>query len=143
VNRADVVSRAGRHRSVGGITENDGVDLGWIVFLIGIRGGPGCGAGGTSSAGAAGGEMCMSGVTQSKENREERTDGGHGSEQDGSGAEWLAASDIEAGSGESGDSGMEGVLHGGWSSACFRRDFTPFARVELRSRESVRQLHVQ
>jgi hypothetical protein len=108
-----MVSRAGRHRSVGGITENDGVDLGWIVFLVGSRGGPGCGSGGTSSAGAAGGEMYMSGVTQCKENRVERTDGGHGSEQDSSGAEWLAPSDIEAGSGESGDSGMEGLLHGG------------------------------
>ena len=43
-----------------------------------------------------------------------RSDGGYGSEQDGSGAERLAAGDIEAGSGESGDAGGEGLLHG-WS----------------------------
>ena len=41
--------------------------------------------------------MCMSGVTKGIEDRGERTDGGHDSEQDGSGAERLAASDIEAG----------------------------------------------
>jgi hypothetical protein len=34
VNGADVVSLAGGHRSVGGITEDDGVDLGWIVFVV-------------------------------------------------------------------------------------------------------------
>jgi hypothetical protein len=33
VNGADVVSPADKHRSVGGIAEDDGVDLGWIVFL--------------------------------------------------------------------------------------------------------------
>jgi hypothetical protein len=114
VNGADVVSPAGGHRSVGGITEDDGVDLGWIVFLVVSRGGSGCGAGGTGSAGAAGGEMCMLGVTQGIENRKEGNDGGYGSEQDGSGAERLAAGDIEAGSGESGDAGGEGLRHG-WS----------------------------
>jgi len=114
VNGADVVPRAGGHRSVGGVTEDDSVDLGWIIFLVGSRGGSGCGAGGTGSAGAAGGEMCMFGVTQGIEDRGERSDGGYGSEQDGSGAERLAAGDIEAGSGESGDAGGEGLLHG-WS----------------------------
>src|SRR5438552_2764485 len=102
VNGADVVSRAGGHRSVGGITEDDGVDLGWIVFLVGSRGGSGCGAGGTGSAGAAGGEMCMSGATQGVEDGGGRRVGGYGSEQDGSGAERLAAGDIEAGSGGGG-----------------------------------------
>ena len=47
VNGADVVSRACGHRSVGGITEDDGVDLGWIVFLVVSLGGSRCGAGGT------------------------------------------------------------------------------------------------
>jgi hypothetical protein len=56
----------------------------------------------------------MLGVTQSIENRGEHSDGGYGSEQDGSGAERLAAGDIEAGSGEGGDAGGEGLLHG-WS----------------------------
>jgi hypothetical protein len=46
--------------------------------------------------------MCMFVVTQGIEDRGGRSDGGHGSEQDGSGAERLAAGDIEAGSGESG-----------------------------------------
>jgi hypothetical protein len=109
VNVADVVSRACGHRSVGGITEDDGVDLGWIIFLVGSLGGSGCSAGGT---GSAGGEMCMFGVTQSIEDRGERSDDGYGSEQDGSGAKRLAASDIEARSGERGDAGGEGLLHG-------------------------------
>jgi hypothetical protein len=82
MNVADVVSRASGHRSVGGIAEDDGVDLGWIVFLVGSRGGIGCGAGGSRSARAAGGEMCMSVVTQDIEDQGERTEGGHGSEQD-------------------------------------------------------------
>jgi len=63
VNVADVVSRAGRQRSVGGIAEDDGVDLGWIVFVVGSCG-SGCGAGGTGGARAVGDEMCMSVVTQ-------------------------------------------------------------------------------
>src|ERR1700723_668998 len=109
VNGADVVSRPCGHRSVGGITEDDGVDLGWIILLVGSRGGSGCGAGGTGSAGA---EMGMFGVTQGIEDRGERGNGGHGSEQDGSWAERLAACDIEAGSGESGDAGGERLLHG-------------------------------
>jgi hypothetical protein len=104
VNGADVVSPAGGHRSVGGITEGDGIDLGWIVFVV-SRGGSGCGAGG--------GEMCMSGVTKGIEDRGERNNGGNDSEQDGSGAEWLAAGDIEAGSGERRDAGEEGLLHDG------------------------------
>ncbi len=84
VNRADVLSPAGGYRSVGGITENDGVDLGWIVFLVVSRGGFGCGAGRTGSTRAVGGEMWMAGVTQGIENRGESADSGHGSEQDGS-----------------------------------------------------------
>jgi hypothetical protein len=108
VNGANVVSRASGHRSVGGITEDDGIDLGWIVFLVGGRGGTGC-AGGSPSAG---GERCVSVVTQNIQDQGERTEGGHGSEQDGSGAERLAAGDIEAGSGERRDSGDEGLLHG-------------------------------
>jgi hypothetical protein len=31
---ADVVSRAGWHRCVGGIAEDDGVDLIWIVIVF-------------------------------------------------------------------------------------------------------------
>jgi hypothetical protein len=54
----------------------------------------------------------MCGVTQSIEDRGERSDGGYGSEQDGPGAERLAAGEIEAGSGEIGDAGWEGLLHG-------------------------------
>jgi hypothetical protein len=103
-----VVSPAGGHGSVGGISEDYGVDLGWIVFLVGSPGGTGCGAGGSRSAG---GEMCMSVVTQDMEDQGERTEGGHGSEQNGSGAERLAAGDIEGGSGERRDSGVEGLLH--------------------------------
>jgi hypothetical protein len=78
VNGADVDSGASGHRSVGGIADNDGVDLVWIVivFLAGT-----------------------SGVTEGIENQGERTDGGNDSEQDGCRAERLAASDIEAGSG--------------------------------------------
>jgi hypothetical protein len=49
VDGADVVALAGRHRSVGGITEGDSVDLVWIVFVVVCRG-SGCGAGGTGSA---------------------------------------------------------------------------------------------
>jgi hypothetical protein len=34
MNGADVISRAGGHRSVGGIAEDDGVDLIWIVLVF-------------------------------------------------------------------------------------------------------------
>jgi hypothetical protein len=54
VNRADVVSRAGGHRSVGGIAENEGVDLGWIVLLVVSRSSSWGNVGGTGSAGAVG-----------------------------------------------------------------------------------------
>ena len=49
--------------------------------------------------------MRIAGVTQGIEDRGERTDGDNDSEQDGCGAERLAASDIEGGSGECGDAG--------------------------------------
>ena len=55
--------------------------------------------------------MCVPGVTQGIEDGEERTDGDNDSEQDGCGAERLAASDIEGGSGECGDAG-------GWRVLC-------------------------
>jgi hypothetical protein len=67
----DVGSGASGHRSVGGIADNDGVDLVWIVIVLL--------AGSTSS------------VTHGIDDD---------SEQDGSGAKRLAAGDIEAGSGE-------------------------------------------
>ena len=119
VNGADVVPPSRGHRSVSGITEDDGVDLGWIIFLVGgwrSR----CGAGGTGSARAAGGKMCMSVVSQGIENREERTGGGNGSKQDGSRAERLAPGDIEARSGESGGFGGEALLHGWVVHGCSR-----------------------
>ena len=50
VNGADVVSLAGGHRSVGRITEDDGVDLVWIVVVIRIRRGSVRGVGGSVSA---------------------------------------------------------------------------------------------
>jgi hypothetical protein len=54
----------------------------------------------------------MFGVAQSIEDRGERSDGGYGSEQDGSGAKRLTAGDIETRRGERGDAGWEGLLHG-------------------------------
>src|SRR5580704_7994548 len=113
VNGADVVSPAGGHRSVGGIAEDNGVNLRGIVFVV-VGRGSGCGAGETGSAGAVGGEVRMSVVTQGIEDRGEHSSSGYDSEKDGSRAERLAASDIEAGSGESGDAVAEGLLHG-WS----------------------------
>jgi hypothetical protein len=61
VNGADVGCAARGLRSVGGIAEDNGVDLVGIVvvFLVGSWGAPDCGAGGTISARAAGAEMCM------------------------------------------------------------------------------------
>jgi hypothetical protein len=53
----------------------------------------------------------MSGVTQGIEDRGERTDGDNDSEQDGCGAERLAASDIEAGSGGYGEIGGQAPLY--------------------------------
>jgi hypothetical protein len=105
-----MVSLAGGYRSVGGIAKDDGVDLGWIIFLVGRRGRSG--GGGTGSAGAVGGYMCMSGVTHGIENRGECSGGSYDSEQDGSGANRLTARDIEARSSERGDAGGEGLLHG-------------------------------
>lgn len=55
--------------------------------------------------------MCMSGVAHGIEHRGERTDGDHDRKQDGCGAERLAASDIEAGSGECGEIGGHALLH--------------------------------
>ena len=52
--------------------------------------------------------MCMSVVTQSIEHQGERTDGGKDREQNGCGAERLAAGDIEGG-----DAGGQGRLHEG------------------------------
>jgi hypothetical protein len=89
VNGTYVVSLASGHRSVGGITEDDGVDLRWIVFVVGVVG-SGCGAG-PGSAGVVGVQMCMS-VPLGIEDQEERTDGGHDCQQDSSGAERLADS---------------------------------------------------
>ena len=93
VNRADVGSGASGHRSVGGIADNDGVDLVWIVILF--LADTWC-AGGTTAPGRG----VMSSVTHGIEDQGERTDGEYDSEQDGSGAERLAAGDIEGGSGE-------------------------------------------
>jgi hypothetical protein len=111
MNRADVVSLARWHRSVGRISEDDGVNLVRILVVVGGRG-----AGGTRSAGVAGDEIYMSGVTQGIEDQRERTKGDNGSKQDSSGAERLTADDIKAGSGESGNSGGERLLHR-WSSS--------------------------
>ncbi len=113
VNGADVGSAAGGHRSIAGIAEDNGVYLVGIiiVFLVGSWDAPDCGAGGRISAGAAGGEMYMSGVTQGIEDRGERTNGDDDSEQDGCGADRLAASDIEAGSGEYGENAGQPLLH--------------------------------
>ena len=110
VNGADVVALAGGDGCVGGITEDDGVDLVWIIFVI-VGGGSGCGVGGTSGAGAVGGEACTPVVTQGIEDRGESGDGGEGSEQDGSGAERLAADEIEARRGESRGFRRQGLLH--------------------------------
>ena len=55
--------------------------------------------------------MWMPGVTQGIEDRRERTDGDNDSEQNGRGAERLAASDIEAGSGEYVEIGGQALLH--------------------------------
>jgi hypothetical protein len=74
VNGADVVALASGYGSVGGIAEDDGVDLRWIVFLVGSRGVSRCGVGRTS--GVAGGEKRVSGVSQGIDDRGEGTDGG-------------------------------------------------------------------
>jgi hypothetical protein len=123
VNGADVGSAAGGHRSVGRIAEDNGVDLVGIVivFLVGSWDAPDCGAGGTISAGASGGKVCMSSMTQGIEDRGERTDGDNNSEQDGCGAQRLAASDIEAGSYEYGEIGGQALLHEGVALGLSRR----------------------
>ena len=54
--------------------------------------------------------MRIPGVTQGIEDRGERTDGDNDGEQDGCGAERLAASDIEPGSGEYGENGGQPLL---------------------------------
>src|ERR1700734_4183710 len=90
MNGADVGSGASGHRSVGGIADDDGVNLVWIVIIF------------LASA---------SRVTQGIEDQGERPDGGNDREQDGSGAERLAASDVEAGSGEHGKADGPGLLH--------------------------------
>ena len=59
--------------------------------------------------------MCMTAVTQGIEDRGERADRHNDSEQDGAGAERLAASDIEAGSDERGEIGGQGPLRG-WAA---------------------------
>jgi hypothetical protein len=108
VNAADVVSTAGGHRSVGGITEDNGIDLVGIVivFLVGSRGAPECGACRALTAAAAGTEMCSAAVTQGVEDRGQCTGGDNDCKQDGCGAERLAARDIEAGCTEYGEIGL-------------------------------------
>src|SRR5215469_4154761 len=56
VNGADVVAPSSGYRSVRGITEHDGVDLIWIVFVVVSRC-SGCDIGGTGNAGVIGDEM--------------------------------------------------------------------------------------
>ncbi len=72
---ADVVSAAGRRGGVGGVTEDDGIDLVRIVLLIGGWGGSGRSAGGTGGAGVARGEMSLPVLPQSIEDRGERSKG--------------------------------------------------------------------
>lgn len=117
VNGTDVVALAGGDGSVGGITEDDGVDLVWIVFVV-VGGGRGCGVGGTSGVGAVGIVVCTSVVTQGIEDRGESNDRSNGSEQDGFGAKRLASDEIEARSGERRDFRRQGLLHvdGPWVS---------------------------
>jgi hypothetical protein len=115
VNGADVFSPPGGDGGVGGITEDDGVDLVGIVLVVISRGGTGGCAGGTIGSGFAGGQIWMPVVAEGIEDGGERSDGGNDREQDGSRAERLASSEIEAWSGESGDSGGQRLLHG-WSS---------------------------
>lgn len=110
MNGADVVAVAGGHGSVGGIAEDDGVDLVGIVFVV-VGGGSRFGVGGTRGAGVVEGEMCTSGVLHGIEDRGESSDGGDGGEQDGSGAERLAGGEIEARSGERRDFRRQGLLH--------------------------------
>ncbi len=104
VNATDVISTAGGLRSVGGVAEDNGIDLVWIVivFLVGSGDSPERGARGTIAAGASGTETCMAGMTQGIKDRGERTEGDNNREQDGRRAERLPASDIEAGSTEFG-----------------------------------------
>lgn len=81
-------SGASGHRRVCRIADDDRVDLVWIVILF-LDG--------------------ASGVTEGIEDQGERTDGGNDGEQDGSWAERLTPSEIEAGSGEFGE--PEWVVH--------------------------------
>jgi hypothetical protein len=55
--------------------------------------------------------MCVSVVLQGVEDRGEGNEGCDDGEQDGSGAEVVARSEIEAGGAESGNAGGEGLLH--------------------------------
>jgi hypothetical protein len=111
MNGADVRSGGSGLRSAGGIAEDDGVDLVWIVivFLAASWGGAECGAAGAISAGAGGTNISVFAVTQGIKDRGKRADDGNDSEQDGSGAERLAASYIEVGSGEWGDARLPGL----------------------------------
>ena len=59
----------------------------------------------------------MSVVSQSIEDREERTDGGYDSQQNGARTQRLTTGDIEARSGRSGNSGVERLLHRGGPQA--------------------------
>jgi len=113
VHGADVVSPAGGHRSVGRIPEHDGVDLRWIVFVIGRRRGCGSGRndGRTCRAAIAEAEMRARGVAQQIEDQGERTGCGYEGKQYGFGAEPLASGDVKVGNRESGNPGRESLLH--------------------------------
>jgi hypothetical protein len=60
----------------------------------------------------------VSGVIQGIEDQGENARSYDGSKQDGSGAKRLAPGEIEAGSGESGDSAGRGRLHGALVLGC-------------------------
>ena len=104
MNRADVISLACGEWSVGGIAEDDGVDLGWVVRLV---------AGGRSTrsgagrAGCVGVEVDVPGVGHGEQDEAERAEGGDDGEQDGAGAEPLAAGEVEVGRVDGG----AGLLH--------------------------------
>src|SRR5947209_13436260 len=69
VNWADVVSPVAGHRCVGRIPQDDGVDLGRIVFIVVSRSACGWTCAGTARVGPAGTEMYMSAMAHGIKNR--------------------------------------------------------------------------
>jgi hypothetical protein len=119
---AGFLSAAGWPGSVGGIAEDDGVDLVRVVILVVDCA---CGGSGRVAPGATWEKLVpMLAVSEGEGDRRKHGEGEHRGEQDSSGVEGLAAGDVEARRGGNRDSVKQQMVCS-WSRSWGRR-LAPF-----------------